>query len=608
MVIAAVAIVALIVAPLGTIPTARDDLDAALDERNAIHQYAVAIEHDTLRALGGLSGGITMAASEAALERWARTLDAEGIPSTHRPIHEEAAAGHAVLSTAVASLDPATVAPAFNSALEAASAGLRASNELIDRRLSQLTSAAPAQARLETGILEARDHLETDRATARLARAMGQVGVEIAVAQASTTGRVTLALLEAERSAQAFSPDQARQAADALALSSAALGEVRRLLDDDQVGPRALATLWPPLQAALAALEDARVAERSGLADALQHVEQRAFTAAWLASIIVVGFAATAPVAVWILQRRVVKPIIALHAATEHPSATRVVAADYAGRADEIGELARSFAQMSDRIAETHRQLTYALAESNSGREALQRSFQLLAEADRLRQHILNTASHELRTPLTPMKIHMNLLKGEKQGPLTEAQRRSLDALDANMTRLVGVITSMAQMHALQEGQAPVHIADIDAADVAMRACEAARPVMEAAEISLSWEPRGAALARGDPERLRQVLDIVLDNARRYTPVGGHVTVRAGDGPVIEVEDDGRGMAPEDMERMFHPFERGMGQQHDAPGAAGLGLAIARAIMERMGGAITGRSEGPGLGSTFRLELPGPNL
>ncbi len=608
MVLSAIALIVLVVAPLGGIPASRDGLAAALEERNAIHDYAVAVEQDTFAVLGRLEGRAPMAASTAAMARWHDVLDRRQTPQQHVAVQEEAAAAHAQLLAAATGPDHDSVPPAFNAALEAAGAGLQAVNDLIDTRLGTLAASAPRIIAVDPAISEANQHLTTDRAMARYARSLGQLGVELAVADMADKGRVQLALIDAERVGQLAAATGHPAAPHANTFTLSALSRAQALIDNDEFGPDALAELWPLLEAALSSLEDIRRSEGEALASNLQSISDRAAAAAWAAGVIVIGLAAAAPVAGWALTRRVLRPVLALHRAadattSEDPSELEATAA-----ADEVGDLTRSFADMTRRVNATTQQLRAALEESNLAREALQRSLEKLSEADQLRQHILNTASHELRTPLTPIRIHMKLLADETQGPLTAKQQRSLDVLDANLTRLVSVISEMAQMHELQAGNAPMHMTNVDITEVAQTACLAARSAMEAAHIDLVCEASGPVVAHADAAKLTQALEIVLDNARLYTPAGGTVTVRVRADRRIEVSDTGRGMASEDVARLFSPFERGMGQQHDAPGAAGLGLAIARAIMEGMGGTITGRSDGLGLGSTFVLALDEPSL
>jgi signal transduction histidine kinase len=111
----------------------------------------------------------------------------------------------------------------------------------------------------------------------------------------------------------------------------------------------------------------------------------------------------------------------------------------------------------------------------------------------------------------------------------------------------------------------------------------------------------------GDPVRLEQVLANLLLNASRYTPAGGRIAVRAcleaGEVAII-VEDDGQGMSPELVERLFEPFVQGQPCGSSPDGGLGLGLSLVRGILALHGGRVEARSEGPGRGSTFLMWLP----
>ncbi len=611
MVLSAIALAVLVIAPLGGIPASRDGIRASLDERDAIHEYTVAIEQDTLRAIIFTDETPDLRHAQTALAAWRRAAADPDIPASHRDIQREATAAHQALAAAVEGRDPTIIGPAFAVALGAAESGLQASNALIDRRLGQMAIAAPSLAGISPLVDKAGETLQIDRVVARHARLIGQLGVELAIADipnaphAQTTD-LLIALREADISAQGLHSLDHRQAPDTASASQNALAAAHQLIAEGNLSAQSLVRFWPLLAGALNALSSIRDDNDARLEQTLSSASRRAIAGAIVAGTAALALAAAAPIAVIMLRRRVLRPVLRLHAATDATLAED--AAPWNPVADdEIGDLTRSFKEMAKRIQQQNAQLQNALIASNQSRDALAESVAKLSEADRLRQHILNTASHELRTPLTPMRIHMNLLGKETSGPLTAAQRRSLAALESNMDRLVGVVSAMTQMHELQTGQAVVRMQDIDVNEVAAEAVGGVRAAMAAAELTCRFEKGEGVKAHADAARLRQVIDIVLDNARRYTPSGGHVTLRILAGPLIEVTDDGIGMDPDNMDRLFTPFERGLGEE-DAPGAAGLGLAIARALMQQMGGELTGHSEGLGKGSTFRIRLQPPSL
>jgi signal transduction histidine kinase len=227
-----------------------------------------------------------------------------------------------------------------------------------------------------------------------------------------------------------------------------------------------------------------------------------------------------------------------------------------------------------------------------------------LAREEAEREFVSN-AAHELRNPLAGISGAIEVLRGgAKDDP--EARERFLSRLahDAErMTRLTQSLLMLARVEAAGE-RAVVEVVDVNlAADEAAEAV----PLPDGVELRLDVEPD--LVAEGDPVLLRQVLVGLLSNACANTPAPGSVTLRAsrGDGGAvtIEVEDTGKGIAPEELDRVFERFYRGSGALEGE--GFGLGLSIAKRMVQVMGGDIGARSD-PGKGSTFwvRLRVPKP--
>jgi signal transduction histidine kinase len=217
-------------------------------------------------------------------------------------------------------------------------------------------------------------------------------------------------------------------------------------------------------------------------------------------------------------------------------------------------------------------------------------------------REFVSNAAHELRNPIAGISGAIEVLRaGAKDDP--EAREHFLDRLqhDAErVSRLTHSLLTLARMEAVGEGEAEIVGVEL----VAAEAAEAMR-VPEGIDFQLDLEPE--LTARGDPVLLRQVLIGLLTNAFKNTPVPGTVTLRArrqgGDDAVIEVEDSGAGIPPDELDRVFERFYRGSGQLERE--GFGLGLSIAKRMVDVMGGEMGVDSE-VGEGSTFWVKLPLP--
>ena len=151
-------------------------------------------------------------------------------------------------------------------------------------------------------------------------------------------------------------------------------------------------------------------------------------------------------------------------------------------------------------------------------------------------------------------------------------------------------------------------MATVDIVHVVDRAIEAIRPLAERKRLSLAADlDRGLPLVAGDPDRLQQVLGNVLSNAVKFTPEGGDVRVTSGresSRACITIKDSGVGIAPEFLPHVFERFRQGESGPTRSHGGLGIGLALARKLVELQGGAIEAHSEGTGKGATFVIRLP----
>jgi signal transduction histidine kinase len=220
-------------------------------------------------------------------------------------------------------------------------------------------------------------------------------------------------------------------------------------------------------------------------------------------------------------------------------------------------------------------------------RESLQRQREFAADA-----------SHELRTPLAITRAAIAELRRGRDDP--SAVDRALDDLDAGATRMEHLVADLLLLARTDADAVELAITDTDLAQATAEAVESLEAVAASRSVRLVLDVAPAPV-RGGEGRLRQLAAILVDNAIRHSPVGGRVTVAAGDGAWLTVSDEGAGIDPAHLDQVFDRFWRAP----DAPpGGTGLGLAIARWVAERHGGTITAGNRPDGRGARFTVRLP----
>jgi signal transduction histidine kinase len=210
-------------------------------------------------------------------------------------------------------------------------------------------------------------------------------------------------------------------------------------------------------------------------------------------------------------------------------------------------------------------------------------------------------ASHELRTPLTVVRSSVEHLNRHQDQPVREVGS-ALDDIDAEVRHMTAMVEDLLLLARSDSGAVALDRVPVDLGDVAADGASAlAKPAADGG-VTISVDPQPAVVT-GDPARLRQLVMILVDNAIRHTPSGGHVSVAVrsdATGATLTVEDDGPGIRPEDLPHVFERFYRAPG----APGGGtGLGLAIAHWIVERHGGRIAVANRPTG-GAAFAVRLP----
>ena len=228
-----------------------------------------------------------------------------------------------------------------------------------------------------------------------------------------------------------------------------------------------------------------------------------------------------------------------------------------------------------------------------------------LREAARRKDEFLAILAHELRNPLAPIRTAVGLLR--TPGLDDGLSQRARDIIERQVEHMARLVDDLLDISRLSRGHLSLQRRPVRVEDVLDLAIETARPVIEARRHHLDLVgPTRAILLDADLARLAQVFANLLNNAARYTPPGGRITVRvvdAGDQVAIQVEDTGVGLAAEHLEPVFELFARGA-PGRESGGGLGIGLALSRRLTELHGGVLTATSAGLGLGATFTATLP----
>jgi PAS domain S-box-containing protein len=232
-----------------------------------------------------------------------------------------------------------------------------------------------------------------------------------------------------------------------------------------------------------------------------------------------------------------------------------------------------------------------------------------LREASRRKDEFIATLAHELRNPLAPIRYATQLFRPGTPAEMMIDARRMVDRQLAHMSRLLDDLLDVSRV---TRGALELRREVVDLRALLETAVEAAQPLAAAAAHRLELHPGATPLpVDGDATRLLQIVGNLLNNAVRFTPRGGQITVEAGveeqtaEGPqvVVRVRDNGIGIAPELLARIFEPFVQGE-RSPDTTAGLGIGLSLARQLAGLHGGRLEADSRGPGQGSEFTLRVP----
>jgi two-component system, OmpR family, phosphate regulon sensor histidine kinase PhoR len=225
---------------------------------------------------------------------------------------------------------------------------------------------------------------------------------------------------------------------------------------------------------------------------------------------------------------------------------------------------------------------------------------------ERIRRDFVANASHELRTPLTSIRGFVEALEdGAVEEPATA--QRFLGKIRTHADRMAALVEDLLELSRLESGERAPELVETRLAEVAEDVVASFAGAATRKDISLHRTDRGAPPVVTDPERLRRVLENLVDNALKYTPGGGRVEVTTSPGPDgsarIEVADNGPGIAGEHLDRIFERFYRVDKARSRELGGTGLGLSIVKHLAEGMGASVSVESE-PGKGARFTVTVP----
>jgi signal transduction histidine kinase len=221
----------------------------------------------------------------------------------------------------------------------------------------------------------------------------------------------------------------------------------------------------------------------------------------------------------------------------------------------------------------------------------------------RAKDEFIATLSHELRTPLTSILGWSRILR-DAGDPETIAMAADSIAQSAQSQQFL--IEDLLDVSRIILGKLHMEISPVDLNPIAQAAADMIRPIAEVKEVDVRVElPPQPCVINGDGRRIKQVIWNLLNNAIKFTPAGGHVLLRiaiAGSWITIEISDSGEGIDPELIPHLFERFRQA--DDAIAKGGLGLGLSIARHVVEAHGGSVSAASEGKGKGATFVARLP----
>ena len=232
-------------------------------------------------------------------------------------------------------------------------------------------------------------------------------------------------------------------------------------------------------------------------------------------------------------------------------------------------------------------------------------NIQGLPDADRRTDEFLATLGHELRNPLSPIKAAVQVLR--RFGP-TSHQRKALDIIDRQVASLANLAEDLMDVASIRIGRLTLHTACVGLQQVVAQALETSQPLIDAHQHNVTIRlPDAPLIIEADSAKLVRVLSNLLNNAAKYTPRGGFITLEAdfdADHVRIGIADTGIGISPEALPHVFEMFMQTPQARSRSNGGLGIGLPLVHQLVELHGGTVVAKSPGLGQGSEFIVSLP----
>jgi signal transduction histidine kinase len=305
-----------------------------------------------------------------------------------------------------------------------------------------------------------------------------------------------------------------------------------------------------------------------------------------------------------VAARRIARPLHTLADAVDQMTAGNPAAPLEPSHISEVSRLSAAFAEMRDRLAERTRESERLAGELRARAEAL-------AETDRRKNEFLAMLAHELRNPLGAIANASYVLERIGMGAADGPAQRSVAVIQRQIQHLVRMVDDLLDVSRITRGKVELRREPLDLRDPVRHAVDTLRPLVEAKDHELRLEiPPDPLPMDADVTRLEQVVGNLLRNAAKYTDPGGliEVTLRRdrseGREAVLLVRDNGMGIAPDLLPRVFDLFTQGEQDLDRTNAGLGIGLTLVRSLVEMHGGRVEARSEGEGRGSEIEVRLP----
>ncbi len=281
------------------------------------------------------------------------------------------------------------------------------------------------------------------------------------------------------------------------------------------------------------------------------------------------------------------------------------------------GADSRAIARMMDELSnvtviERPMRVASLVSAARSALRARRRQYELrkvladLQESDQRKTEFLATLAHELRNPLAPISTAVALLSRKSPTPVEAARLHAV--MQRQIDHMVRLINDLMEVSRITRNKIDMQRVPVSLEQVISDAVELSRPQLESAGHQLRMSAVDETYAvRGDPVRLTQVFSNLLNNAAKYTPHGGQVTLevrRERRDVVVNIRDTGIGLAPNMLQPIFEMFVQVTGTSRAAQGGLGIGLTLVKSLVELHGGSVEAHSDGLGQGSTFTVRLP----